>query len=55
MHVRVVPLFVDDIAECASGVVGQTSIDFIDENTTVRVSPETAFISVNAHSHRISA
>jgi hypothetical protein len=44
-----------NVAECAGGVVHGTSMDFIGRNTPVRFSPETAFILVNAHSHRISA
>ena len=36
-------------------VVDHTCIDSIDENVPVRFSPETAFIEVNAHSHRIHA
>jgi hypothetical protein len=38
------PRFVRDTAECAAGVVDHTRIEFIDENTPVRFSPETAFI-----------
>jgi len=38
------PRFVRDIAECAAGAVANTRNDFIDENTPVRFSPETAFI-----------
>jgi hypothetical protein len=44
-----------NVAECAADVVRGTSMDFIGRKTPVRFSPETAFILVNAHSHRISA
>ena len=49
------PHFVRNIAKCAAGVVRDTYVDFIGRNTPDRFSPETAFIQVNAHSHRINA
>jgi hypothetical protein len=44
-----------NVAERAAHVVRGTSMSFIGRNTPVRFSPETAFVLVNAHSHRISA